>query len=170
MNAIWKKSFTDFAGPGCQYPSETMRLDESEASSILADLPTQQWQAPVWTGSGKQLGYRICHAAKASSTALFAAEQIVGFYHGSYLWIASAHRTCGLSIPLILAAASQRGGICMPPGVVFQGYTAISLAAHRAAHRHAIRQALAEGLPVPPAVLAEQHSTEQLPGNHPIKD
>jgi len=171
MNAIWKKSFTDFAGPGCEYPSETVRLGESEAKAILAELTTQLWQAPVWTGSGRQLGYRICNATTAWSTALFVDQQIVGFYHGSYLWIASAHRACGLSIPLILAAAGHRGGRCMPPDVVFQGYTAASLAAHRAAHCHAVLTALAEGQPVPAEVIAELHGAEQLPmENQPIKD
>lgn len=160
MNAIWKKSFAEFAGPGCEYPSETVRLGASEAKAILAELPALHWLAPVWSGSGRQRGYRICNAAGTWSTALFVDEQIVGFYHGSYLWIASAHRATGLSIPLILAAAGHRGGRCMPPDVVFQGYTAASLAAHRAAHSHAVLTALAEGLPVPAEVLAELHREE----------
>lgn len=145
MSAVWKKSFIAFVGPGYAKPSEQMQVDDSEASAILAALHAQIWLEAAWTGSGRQLGYRICNARREWTSALFHGDRIVGFYHGSYLWIAAPHRAQGLSTPLILAAADHRGGSCMPPGVGYQGYTAIGLAAHRAAYRHAIQQAQRTG-------------------------
>jgi hypothetical protein len=80
---------------------------------------------------------------------LFDGDGVVGFYAGSYLWLAREHRGIGLSTPLILAAAEQRGGTVLPPGVVMQGYCRAGLVAHRTAHRHAVTMAIAAGLPVP---------------------
>lgn len=161
MSTVWEKSFAAFAGPGIDYPSETVRLGNEEAARLLIKVQTLTWQTPSWTGGGRHLGYHICNASQACSTALFAGEKIVGFYHGSYLWLASAQRGTGLSTPLILVAAEQRDGSSMPPGVMYQGYTLTSLAAHRAAYCHAVLTALAEGLPVPANVLAALRSTGQ---------
>ena len=128
-----------------------MRVTDSDAADLLEQLAGLAWQAPQ-PAAGR---YTIRQATGVCSTALCLGERIVGFYHGSYLWIGANHRRAGLSIPLILAAAQQRGGGCLPPGVVQQGYSRAGLAAHRAAHASAIRTALAAGHPVPPAVLAE---------------
>lgn len=128
-----------------------MRVSDDEAASLLAGLAGLAWQAPL-TAPGR---YTICQATTGYSSALFRDGHIVGFYHGSYLWIGAHHRGAGLSTPLILAAAQQRGGGCLPPGVVQQGYSRAGLAAHRAAHHSAIKAAQALGLAVPPAVLTE---------------
>lgn len=128
-----------------------MRVSDDEAASLLARLAGLAWQAPL-TDLGR---HTIRQATTGYSSALFRDGRIVGFYHGSYLWIAARQRGAGLSIPLILAAAEQRGGGCLPPGVVQQGYSRAGLAAHRAAHHSAIKSAKARGLAVPPAVLAE---------------
>jgi len=151
QRAAWQRSFIAFAGAGIRHPSELMRVSDDEAASLLARLAGLAWQAPL-TNLGR---YTICQATTGYSSALFRDGRIVGFYHGSYLWIGARQRGAGLSIPLILAAAEQRGGGCLPPGVVQQGYSRAGLAAHRAAHRSAIRMALAQGRAVPPAVLAE---------------
>lgn len=147
----WQRTFEAFAGRGIHHPSDTMRVGESEARTLLADLAALEWAAPACAGAG----YLVRNATRSWSTALFQAGKVVGFYAGSSLWIAPAHRGRGMSSPLILAAATHRGGTVLPPGVVFQGYTAAGLAAHRAAHRLAVLTALAGGLPVPEAVLAE---------------
>lgn len=144
-----------FAGPGIAHPSDSLRVGEDEAASILANLATSEWSPPVHIGTCRHAGYRIHHARDACITALFSAAGIVGFYAGSYLWIARQHRGRGLSTPLILAAAEQRGGTIMPPGVVLQGYTTVGLAAHRAAHTHAVLTALASGVELLPEVLQE---------------
>lgn len=128
-----------------------MRVDDDEAAELLERLAGLDWLPPS-TVLGR---YAIRQATTGYSTALFRDSGIVGFYHGSYLWIAAPHRGAGLSTPLILAAAEQRGGGCLPPGVVQQGYSRAGLAAHRAAHASAIRTALAQGWPVPAAVRAE---------------
>jgi len=128
-----------------------MRVSDDEAASLLKHLTGLTWQAPQ-TALGR---LTIRQATTGYSSALFQDERIVGFYHGSYLWIAARQRGAGLSIPLILAAAEQRGGGCLPPGIVQQGYSRAGLAAHRAAHCSAIRTAQAQGRAVPPAVLAE---------------
>jgi len=127
------KTFRAFAGPGIDHPSATLRVDDDEAAAILGDLDGVEWSAPVYVGSGRHAGYVIHHAHQKSVTALFAADGIVGFYAGSYLWIAPEHRGRGLSTPLILAAAARRGGTVLPPGIVVQGYSPAGLAAHRAA-------------------------------------
>jgi len=152
MKVVWEGSFASFAGPGIDHPNEMMRVTEDEARMLLAGLEAIEWQAgqPV---PGHR-GLSLCHAAATWTTALFHGDAIIGFYAASYLWLAKAYRGLGLSTPLILAAASQRGGSCMPPGVVSQGYTAASLAAHRSAYRQAVLQALADGLPVPESVVA----------------
>lgn len=137
-----------------------MRVSDDEAASLLAGLAGLAWQAPL-TDLGR---YTICQATTSYSSALFRDGRIVGFYHGSYLWIGAHHRGAGLSTPLILAAAQQRGGGCLPPGVVQQGYSRAGLAAHRAAHHSAIKSAQALGLAVPPAVLTE-YSTRPPGGN-----
>ncbi|MGE5470458.1 MAG: hypothetical protein ACM3X0_06650 [Bacteroidota bacterium] len=155
MKAIWQRSFAAFAGPGIDRPAAMMRVSDEEAHARLAELAVFDWLPAVYTGSGRHLGYRVCNATNSWSTAIFYAEDIVGFYCGSYLWIARPHRKAGLSTPLILAAATQRGGSIMPPGVVHQGYTAEGVAVHRQAHRHAVQAALAAGLPVPAAVIKE---------------
>lgn len=165
MTAPWQRSFPAFAGPGIAHPSNSLRVSDGEAASILAKLATSAWSAPVHIGAGRHAGYTIRHAREASTTALFSAERIVGFYAGSYLWIAGKHRGIGLSTPLILAAAEQRGGTIMPPGVVLQGYTPAGLAAHRAAHTHAVLTALARGVEVPPAVRQELE-TPGYPATH----
>lgn len=161
MKAIWQRSFAAFAGPGIDQPSAMMRVSDSEAHLLLADLATFDWLAPAFAGTGRHLGYRICNATNAWCTAIFHAEEIVGFYCASYLWIAPGHRHSGLSTPLILAAAEQRGGCILPPGVVHQGYTAIGIEAHRKAHRQAVLLALADGRPVPAAVLDELQRRDQ---------
>ncbi|TXG96700.1 MAG: hypothetical protein E6R09_13750 [Rhodocyclaceae bacterium] len=148
MTAPWQKTFRAFAGPGIDHPSTAMRVDDDEAAAILADLGRLDWSAPVHVGSGRHAGYAIHHAREASVTALFGADGIVGFYAGSYLWIAREHRGLGLSTPLILAAAEQRGGSVLPPGVVVQGYTPAGLAAHRTAYDHAVLTAIAASQPV----------------------
>jgi len=154
MTAPWQKTFRAFAGPGIDRPSSAMRVDDDEAAAILADLAQAEWSAPAYVGSGRHAGYVIHHARQRCVTALFDADGMVGFYAGSYLWIAGEHRGLGLSTPLILAAAGQRGGSVLPPGVVVQGYTPAGLVAHRRAHRHAVMAATAAGLPVSAAVLA----------------
>lgn len=154
MTAIWQKSFSEFAGPGIHHPSDAMRVSEQEAATIIADLAGRTWWMPVMSGAGRHRGYSVCHARDGYVTALFGAEGIVGFYAGSYLWIARQHRGRGLSTPLILAAAEHRGGTVLPPGVVFQGYSAPGLAAHRAAHRYAMGAAIAAGLRWPLKLLA----------------
>lgn len=164
MTAPWQKTFRAFAGPGIDHPSSVMRVDDEEAAAILADLAQVDWSAPAHLGSGRHAGYVIHHARQGCVTALFDADGIVGFYAGSYSWIASEHRGLGLSTPLILAAAGQRGGSVLPPGVAVQGYTRAGLLAHRRAHRHAVMAANAAGLPVPAAVLADIRRVAR-PGN-----
>lgn len=170
MSAVWGKSFIAFAGPGYAKPSESMRVDESEAAAILSGLQEQEWLAAVWTGSDRQVDYRICNARRGWTSALFHQHRIVGFYHGSYLWIAAPHRALGLSIPLILVAAAHRGGTCMPPGVTYQGYTAIGLAAHRAAYHQAILMAQSKARPLSiqscsrvNAAVPQAHGTSPIP-------
>ncbi|MBS1191750.1 MAG: hypothetical protein H6R10_3542 [Rhodocyclaceae bacterium] len=153
--APWQKTFLAFAGPGIRRPSESMRVTDIDAEGILEDLAARDWQTPVYVGTGRHAGYTLCHAAGAWCTALFHGRALVGFYADSYLWIAASHRGRSLSTPLILAAADQRGGTILPPGIALQGYTAASVAVHLAAHRHAVRTALAKGLPVPAEVLEE---------------
>lgn len=154
-NAPWQRTFLAFAGPGIHRPSNMMRVTESEARTILGQLADLQWRGTAYEGAGRHAGYRVRNAAETWTTALFQGETIVGFYAGSHLWIARAHRGQGLSTPLILAAAAHRGGGIVPPGVAFQGYTPTGVLAHRAAHQHAVLTAVAAGLPVPQAVLAE---------------
>lgn len=153
--APWQKTLRAFAGPGIDHPSEMMRVTAREAAAIRAQLVDQQWLPPVHTGAGRHAGYTVCNSADTCSSALFQDRVLVGFYAGSVLWIARAHRGLGLHVPLILAAAEQRGGTVLPPGVVSQGYTAAGVEAHREAHRHAIATALAQHLPVPAAVLSD---------------
>jgi len=148
MTALWQKTFRAFAGPGIDHPSDSMRVSDDEAAARLADFGRLEWSAPVYVGAGRHAGYAIHHAREACITALFDADGIVGFYAGSYLWIAGDHRGAGLSTPLILAAAEHRGGSVLPPGVVVQGYSRAGLVAHRTAHRHAVTTAIAAGLPV----------------------
>jgi len=155
MTAPWQRTFLAFAGPGIAHPSNSLRVSDGEAASILARLATCTWTPPVHIGTGRHAGYTIHHARDACITALFSADGIAGFYAGSYLWIAGKHRGIGLSTPLILAAAEQRGGTIMPPGVVLQGYTPVGLAAHRAAHAHAVLTALASGVELPLKVVQE---------------
>lgn len=160
--APWQKTFLAFAGPGMHYPSDSMRVTDEEAIVLQAELVGQTWSDPVYEGGGRHAGYLIRHAQGLCATALFGAEGIAGFYSGSYLWIAPAHRGRGLSTPLILAAAERRGGSILPPGVVVLGYSRSGLAAHRAAHAHAVLSAVEQGLPVPEAVLSE------LRASHPV--
>lgn len=164
MTALWQKTFRAFAGPGIDHPSDSMRVSDDDAAARLAEFGQLEWSAPVHVGSGIHAGYTIHHAQAACVTALFGADGIVGFYAGSYLWIDRAHRGIALSTPLILAAAGQRGGSVLPPGVVVQGYTRAGLIAHRRAHRQAVVAANAAGLQVPLAVLAGVKSGCQ-PGN-----
>lgn len=152
---VWARTLVAFAGHGIHHPSGMMRVTDSDAITILANLSTTDWLAPAHIGTGRYAGYTVCNATIASCTALFYASAIVGFYAGSYLWIAKAHRSLGLSTPLILTAASQRGSSILPAGVVLQGYTSAGVAAHRSAHRHAVLTALTKGLPVPSAVIDE---------------
>lgn len=151
MTAPWQRSFLDFAGPGIDHPSDTLRVTEEEAADILARLAALAWSPQLPTGSRqnslRNAGYTIRHTRAGFNTALFRVGRIVGFYAGSYLWIAAEHRGKGLSTPLILAAAEQRGGSIMPPGVVLQGYTPAGLAAHRKAHRQAILDATERLIP-----------------------
>jgi len=154
-NAPWQRTFAAFAGHGIHQPSDMMRVTESEARTLLARLACLDWQAPVYAGAGRHAGYSVRNATQTCASALFHTGQIVGFYAGSSLWIAKEQRGLGLSTPLILAAAGQRGGSILPAGVVFQGYTAAGVAAHRSAHSHAVLTALTEGLAVPATVLAE---------------
>lgn len=164
--AVWQRNFEEFTGPGIHHASGMMRVTNGEARNILKQLSQFEWQAPVYQGEGRHAAYRICNAKGTPSTALFHGNDIAGFYAGSYLWIADGHRGRGLSTPLILCAAEQRGGGVMPEGVVVQGYTPTGLAAHRSAHRHAVLSALAKGLPVPTEVLKEmQLDDHQLSGS-----
>lgn len=160
----WQRTFRAFAGPGIDHPSDMMRVTEAEARTILARLAAQEWLAPVHAGVGRHAGYTVSNATSGCCTALFHDDTAIGFYAESYLWIAREHRGRGLSTPLILAAAEQRDGTTLPAGVVFQGYTAAGVAAHRAAHSHAILTAVAGGLPVPAAVLAEMHVQGRIAG------
>jgi hypothetical protein len=147
MTAPWQRSFLEFAGPGIDHPSDSMRVTDGEAADILAKLAAEVWSPQLPTRSLRNAGYTIRHTRSGFNTALFRVGRIVGFYAGSYLWIAAEHRGKGLSTPLILAAAEQRGGSIMPPDVVVQGYTPAGLAAHRKAHRHAILEATERIIP-----------------------
>ena len=151
MTAPWQRSFLDFAGPGIDHPSDTLRVTDDEAADILAKLAALAWSPQLPGGllqnSLRNPGYTIRHAREGFNTAMFRVGRIVGFYAGSYLWIAAESRGKGLSTPLILAAAEQRGGSIMPPGVVLQGYTPAGLAAHRKAHRQAILNATEHLIP-----------------------
>lgn len=158
--APWQRTFRAFAGPGVDFPSEMMRVSAREAAAIRADLTARKWLSPVHVGEGRHAGYSVCNSVDSWSSALFQNGSMVGFYAGSALWIAKAHRELGLEVPLILAAAEHRGGTVLPPGVVSQGYTAACIAAHRSAHRHAIATALARGLLVPAVVLDEIRSEQ----------
>ena len=162
MKQIWQNNFATFAGPGIHQPSNLMRVTDEEATRLLAELVDLRWQAPVFLNNGWQTGYRICHADHGWNTALLHGQTMIGFYAGSYLWITPEYRGCGLSTPLILAAAEQRGGSVMPPGIVCQGYTPRGLDAHRTAHRSAVLAALAARLPVPSSIVDEIH---QHPGH-----
>ncbi|HZX33412.1 MAG TPA: hypothetical protein VFF03_18830 [Rhodocyclaceae bacterium] len=153
--APWQRTFESFAGPGIHNPSDMMKVSDSDARQILPELAAVKWQPPAYVGEGRHAGYSVCNAVDAWATVLFHAGRVAGFYVGSSLWIAKPHRGKGLNVPLILVAARHRGGTVLPPGVVFQGYTAAGIAAHRSAHRHAVAVALAEGLPVPAEVLRE---------------
>jgi hypothetical protein len=130
-----------------------MRVSAREAAAIRAELVGQKWLPPVYFGEDRHAGYSVCNSADSWSSALFQDGTVVGFYAGSVLWIAKAHRKLWLHVPLILAAAEHRGGTVLPPGVVSQGYTAAGVDAHRAAHRHAVTTALTQGLHVPSYVL-----------------
>lgn len=156
MSSVWEKSFAEFAGPGIHHPSDSMRVDDDEAAMIVADLAAREHVPTVLCPAGRSRGYAVGHVAGTPHhTLLLAEKRIVGFYVGSYLWIARPHRGRGLATPLILAAADSRGGTVLPPGVVVQGFTGRGLRAHRTAHRHAVRSAIAAGRPVPSAVIAE---------------
>lgn len=147
MTASWQRSFLDFAGPGIDRPSDSLRVTDGEAAEILAKLLAQAWTAHLPARLLQNSGYTLRHTREGFNTAIFKVGHIVGFYAGSYLWISSEHRGKGLSTPLIIAAAEQRGGSIMPPGVVLQGYTPAGLAAHRKAHRHAILEATERIIP-----------------------
>lgn len=155
MTAPWQNTFRAFAGPGIDHPSDTLRVSDSEAAALIAELASIAWAPARPVGAERHWQYTIADARTGCITALFGADGIVGFYAGSYLWIAPAQRRRGLSTPLILAAAAQRGGTVVPPGVIAQGFSPAGLVAHRAAHRQAVRTAIAAGWPVPPAVIAE---------------
>lgn len=147
MTAPWQKSFLDFAGPGIDRPSDSLRVTDDEAAEILAKLLAQAWTAHLPARLLQNSGYTLRHTREGFNTAIFKVGHIVGFYAGSYLWISAEHRGKGLSTPLILAAAEQRGGSIMPPGVVLQGYTPAGLAAHRKAHRQALLEATERIIP-----------------------
>ncbi len=155
MTPIWTKTFAQFAGPGIRHPSDTMRVDDAEAATIVAELAAHGHVPTILRPTGRNRTYAVGHVAGAPHSLLLADKRIVGFYVGPYLWIAKEHRGHGLATPLILTAAESRGGTVLPPGVVVQGFTGRGLRAHRAAHRHAVRAALAAGQPVPSAVVAE---------------
>jgi len=150
--ASWQRTLRAFAGPGIDYPSEMMKVTARDAAIIKAELLSQIWLPPVYVGEGQHAGYTVRNSTNDWSSALFQDSTLVGFYVGSALWIAKAHRGLRLDVPLILAAADHRGGTVLPPGVVSQGYTAEGIEAHRAAHRDVVASALAQGLPVPAAV------------------
>lgn len=156
--APWQRTLRAFAGSGIDHPSETMAVGAREAAAIRAGLVAETWLSPVYCGEGRHAGYSVCNSADSGASGLFQDGILVGFYAGSVLWIAKAHRGLGLYVPLILAAAARRGGTVLPPGVVSQGYTAAGVEAHREAHRQAVATALAQGLPVPAAVLDEIRS------------
>ena len=151
MTAPWQRSFLEFAGPGIDRPSDSLRVTDDEAADILARLAPLAWSpqlpARLSQNSLRNAGYPPRHSREGFNTAIFRVGRIVGFYAGSYLWIAAEHRGKGLSTPLILAAAEQRGGSIMPPGVILQGYTPAGLAAHRKAHRQAILDATERVIP-----------------------
>lgn len=158
MTSIWERSFADFAGPGIDHPSDSMRVDDDEAATIIANLAAREDVPTILRPTGCLRACTVGHIAGTTHTLLLADKRVIGFYVGSYLWIAKSHRGHGLSTPLILAAARHRAGRALPPDVVFQGYTAAGLAAHRSAHASAVRAAVAAGLPVPAPVLAEWQS------------
>ncbi|MDE2440913.1 MAG: hypothetical protein KGP14_07790 [Betaproteobacteria bacterium] len=158
MSSVWEKSFAEFAGPGIHHPSDSMRVDDDEAATIIANLTMRKDVPPILHPTGCHGAWTVGHIAGTAHTLLLADKRIAGFYVGSYLWIAQAHRGHGLSTPLILAATRQRAGRALPPGVVFQGYTGAGLAAHRSAHASAVGAAVAAGWPVPAPVLAEWQS------------
>lgn len=151
MTAPWQRSFLEFAGPGIDRPSDSLRVTDDEAADILARLAPLAWSpqlpARLSQNSLRNAGYTLRHSREGFNTAIFRVGRIVGFYAGSYLWIAAEHRGKGLSTPLILAAAEQRGGSIMPPGVILQGYTPAGLAAHRKAHSQAILDATERVIP-----------------------
>lgn len=155
VKRIWQQCFAAFAGPGIHQPSEMMRVGDDEAAEHLVELARLEWAESAPTARCPHPECRIRNARNACATAAFAGDRIIGFYHGAYLWIAPAYRGKGVAMPLILAAAEQRGGSILPPGIVCVGYTARGLAAHRAAHRHAIQTALTEKQPVPQAIIDE---------------
>ena len=153
--APWQRTFAQFAGPGIAHPSSSLEVDNAEAAAIVHRLQACRWGEPLWAGAGNRAGYRVLPADEPGTVGLFRGAELVGFYAGGYLWIAAAHRRRGLSTPLILGAAQQRGGGILPPGVVVVGYTPASLAAHLAAHTEAILTALAAGATVSGAVLRD---------------
>lgn len=140
MFRIQQRTFEDFAGRGVRHPSDSMRVSDGEALLLLEGLADTRWGTPVWIGRHRHAGYSIRHAPEFV-TGLFAEGDLAGFYAGSYLWLDRRHRGRGLSVPLILAAAENRGGTVLPPGVVVQGYTAAGLAAHRSAYERSLQAA-----------------------------
>jgi GNAT superfamily N-acetyltransferase len=155
MIAPWQRTFRAFAGPGVAQPSDSLSVSADEAAAWLVDLADRSWSVSEAAGVGRLAAFTIRHTDDGQHTALFNNERMIGFYAASYLWIAPAWRGRGLSTPLILAAAKQRGGGIMPRGVVLQGYSHSGLAAHRAAHAWAVQAALTLGLPVPAEVRSE---------------
>lgn len=141
MRPLWQRTFLAFAGSGIHHPSETMRVSDGEAADLLAGMAGTAWGKPLPV-EGRHPGYSLRHAPEGSLTALFYGTAMVGFYAGSYLWIAGEHRGRRLSVPLILAAAEARGGTVLPPGISVQGYTVAGLAAHRAAYQQMLLRAL----------------------------
>lgn len=161
MYAPWQRTFRTFAGPGIDFPSDSMRITDDEAAAVLERLTQSTWSPELPSGAGCGTGFTLRHARRECVTALFARNDVAGFYAGSYLWIARAYRGHGLSVPLILAAAMRRRGTVLPPGVVVQGFTNAGLAAHRAAHRRAVHAALQAGQAVPSAVREEVCSSRR---------
>jgi hypothetical protein len=127
-------AYNAFLGHGCTMPSDAFAVTDEDAEEILELLREADPAAPVWEAGG----YSICTAedSESSSVLLFYDREVVGFYEGSCLWIDAAHRGIGLSTPLILAAAIDRGGnqpTVLPRDVEMHGYSVAGLAAHERA-------------------------------------
>lgn len=152
-SGAWRRSLDAFVGAGRQIPSDLFSVSDEDAAELLEGIELLGWGAPMWRWA--RYAVRVAHDSMGSSVGLFHDEALVGLYEGSCLWIAPAHRGKGLSAPLILAAAQDRGGSVLPAGVEMHGYSLAGLAAHEAAWTRSVEAALAAGKRVPADVRCE---------------